>query len=82
LWVRVLDQVAENNDKYNIGCHYQFVVKLVIKMSLGICMVYVGISKMSETGSIEHQPMIVRECVRCGWEQGTSPLSMPCDVAV
>ena len=26
--------------------------------------------------------MAVRECVRCAWEQGTSPLSMPNGVAV
>jgi hypothetical protein len=26
--------------------------------------------------------MAVRECVRCAWEQGTSPLSMPSGVAV
>jgi hypothetical protein len=44
--------------------------------------VYVGVSKGFETGSMEHQLMAVRECVRCGWEQGTSPLSMPSGVAV
>jgi hypothetical protein len=26
---------------------------------------------------MERQPMAVRECVRCAWGQGTSPLSMP-----
>jgi hypothetical protein len=44
--------------------------------------VNVGVSKSFETSSKDSQPMAVRECVRCAWEQGTSPLSMPSGVAV
>ena len=43
---------------------------------------YEGVSKSFETSSIDRQPMAVRECVRCAWEQGTSPLNMPSGVAV
>jgi hypothetical protein len=42
----------------------------------------VGVSKRFETGSLEHQPMAVCECVHCDWERGMSPLSMPSGVAV
>jgi hypothetical protein len=44
--------------------------------------IYEGVSKSSQTGSLEHQPMAVRECGRYGREQGTSPLSMPSGVAL
>jgi hypothetical protein len=44
--------------------------------------IYEGVSKSSQTGSVEHQLMAVRECGRCGREQGTSPLSMPSGVAL
>jgi len=43
---------------------------------------YIDVSKSFETCSINCQPMAVHECVRCAWEQGTSPLSMPSGVAV
>jgi len=43
---------------------------------------YIGVSKSFETSSIDRQPMAVRECVRCAWEQGMSPLSMPSGIAV
>jgi hypothetical protein len=42
----------------------------------------VGVSKCFETSSIERQKTAVRECVRCAWEQGTSPLSMPSGAAL
>jgi len=44
--------------------------------------IYVVVSKSFESNSVEHKPMAVRERVRCAWEQGTSPLSMPSGVAV
>ena len=54
-----------------------------LQKNVGACtLLYVGVSKSFETSSIERQPMAVRECVRCAWEQGTSPLSMPSGVAV
>ena len=43
---------------------------------------YVGVSKSFETSYTERQLMAVHECVRCVWEQGASPLSMPSGVAV
>jgi len=43
---------------------------------------YEGVSKSFETSSIDRQPMAVHEWVRCAWEQGTLPLSMPNGVAV
>jgi len=43
---------------------------------------YVGVSECLETSYTECQPMAVCECMRCAWEQGTSPLSMPSAVAV
>jgi len=43
---------------------------------------YKGVSKSFETSSIDCQPMEVHEWVRCAWEQGTLPLSMPSGVAV
>ena len=43
---------------------------------------YKGVSKSFETSSTDRQPMAVRKWVRCAWEQGTSPLSMPSGVAV
>jgi len=46
------------------------------------CVTYIGVAKRFEACSIDRQPMAVRGCVRCAWEQGTSPLSMPSGVAV
>jgi hypothetical protein len=43
---------------------------------------YVGISNSSQTGSKDHQPMAVRECVRYGRKQGTLPLSMASGVTL
>ena len=43
---------------------------------------YEGVSKSFETSPIDRQPMAVCECVRCAWEQGLLPLSMPSGVAV
>jgi len=48
----------------------------------GTSALYVGVSKIFETSSVERQLMAVCECVRRAWEQGTSPLSMPSGVAV
>jgi hypothetical protein len=44
--------------------------------------IYVGVSKSSQTSSTDRQRIALRECVRCAWEQGTSPLSVPSGVAV
>jgi hypothetical protein len=43
---------------------------------------YVGVSKSSQTSSTDCQWIALRECMRCAWEQGTSPLSVPSGVAV
>jgi hypothetical protein len=44
--------------------------------------IYVGVSKSSQTSSTDLQRIVLRECVRYAWEQGTSPLSVPSGVAV
>ena len=46
------------------------------------CFIYKSVSKSFETSSVDRQPMAVREWVRCAWEQGTLPLSIPSGVAV
>jgi len=52
-----------------------------VKIRINICK-YEGVSKSFETSSIDCQPTAVHEWVRCTWEQGTSPLSMPSGIAV
>ena len=47
-----------------------------------INLIYVGVSKSLETSSIERQPMAVCECVRCSWDQGMLPLSLPSGVTI
>jgi hypothetical protein len=41
---------------------------------------YIDLSKSFETSSIERQLIAVREFMRCAWEQGISPLSIPSGV--
>jgi hypothetical protein len=43
---------------------------------------YVGVSKRSKNGSVEHQPMAVCERGHCRREQGTSPLNMPSGITL
>ena len=45
-------------------------------------LIYVGVSKSSQTTSTDCQPMALRECVRYDWELATLPLSVPSGFAV
>jgi hypothetical protein len=77
-WRHYLFSITKENQQMHQHGH---LIVMLSQMLLHVLM-YGGVSKRFETGSVEHQLMTVCECGCCGWVQGTLPLSMPSGVAL